>query len=741
MRFHWTSCAGLLAAVLLFSAPSCISHQQAFDAVDPFVGTGFHGHTYPGATTPFGLVQLSPDTRNTTWDGCSGYHYSDSLILGFSHTHLSGTGCGDLGDFLFTPGLLATDGNAQALPAPLPFSHGDEQAEPGYYRVAFPVDGITVELTATPHVGVHRYHFDEPGTPALLVDMRYGIGGDAVHVHELRFECPDKHTVEGFRQLGCWSPYRVMAFSARFSSPVTACRDLGDGRWLLLFPKDISVLTAWVGLSGVDEEGARTNLLAETTEGTTAAETVTALMDFDTLRRRARSVWEEALSVISVEGGTAAQRSVFYTALYHTMLAPNRMDDCDGRYRRHWTTLSRQQDGGHFYSTLSLWDTFRAWNPLQTLINHKLVADMIDSMLDMYEMEGRLPVWPLGAGETGCMIGYHSIPVIADAWLRGLRTFDGEKALEAMVVSSNRDDASEVYNQYGYVPSDLKGQSVSRTLEFAYDDWCIARMAESLGKKSIAAEYDARARRYRAVYDPSTGFFRGRRSDGSFVTPFHTEAFSFDFTEGLPWQYRFFVPHDIEGHFELMGGRERAYEALDSLFTFSVRDASASHISDMTGMVGQYAHGNEPSHHMAYLFNWLGDSRRSQMEVRRLLDTMYAPAPDGICGNEDCGQMSAWYILSALGIYPVCPGSGDYVFAAPLFRKARVTLGNGKTLTIEADHPEYPCIASVSFNGEPVSGFNISWERLMQGGTLSFRLRGATPDDGGKQHLPSPFER
>ena len=686
----------LLASAALLVA--CQGGRTGADAVNVFNGTGFHGHTYPGATTPFGLVQLSPDTRTYGWDGCSGYHYSDSVILGFSHTHLSGTGCADLGDFLFTPGV----GRAGSLP----FRHRDETARPGYYKVVTP--GVTVELTATPHTGVHRYTFTGEGDRQILIDATHCIG-DGNKAVEAWVRTDDMDKILGKRLVNGWVEGRECYLDARFSARFQAAFEVSPGKIMLIFPKELQQLTIWAGISFLSLENATANVEAESFG-----------KQFDVLLANAREAWDGALGSITVEGGPVEQ---FYTCLYHTSVTPNNIADAGEK---------------PFYSTLSLWDTFRSWNPLQTLIRPDLVNDMIDSMLAMYRRWGELPIWPLGYGETGCMIGYHSIPVIADAWLHGIRGFDGEEALAAMVVSSNKNkgNTSELYNQYGYIPANKKSQSVSQTLEMAYDDWCIARMAESLGKTDIAAEYDTRARHYQHVFDPTTGFMRGKRDDGNWVEPFDPLASTREYTEAIPWQARFFVPQDVAGHTALMGGTEPMLAALDSLFTYDERSPHVD-ISDISGLLGEYAHGNEPSHHMAWIFNWLGAPWRSQELVRELLETMYDTTPEGVCGNEDCGQMSAWYVLSSLGIYPACPASGEFILAAPLFKKAVITLGNGNTFTITADHPEWKYISDVTLNGVPVGRNYVTYEEIMAGGTLAFRLS-KTPDHG-RDGLPAPY--
>ncbi len=700
----------LIFAVLLALA-ACTGVREPADYVNVFNGTDFAGNTYPGATLPYGMVQLSPDTDVNC---ASGYHYSHHFILGFSHNHLSGTGCPDLGDFLVTPGLGKV--------VPLLLEHENESARPGYYKVSFPEKGITAELTATERAGVHRYSFSGPGQRMVRIDARHCVGG----------WCSASDIVIGLegtevtasRRVTGWAHGRDTYFSAVFSAPIVSFEETKPGVLTLGFGEDIQELTLYAGLSGVSVEGARDNRLAETSGAS-----------FDDLYARAQEAWSQALGRIRVKGGPA---DVFYTNYYHTFLTPNRIDDADGRYRDHLARNRQLPQGRHFYSTLSIWDTFRAWNPLQTLMDPTLVNDMVNSMLDQYDCTGELPIWPLASDETGCMIGYHSVSVIADAWLRGIRGFDGGKALEAMIVSSNKNNAnaSALYNAYGYIPADLKVETVSQTLEFAYDDWCIARMAESLGKADIAAEYDARSLRYRALYDPTTGFFRGKKTDGNWTEPFNQLTGSRDYTEATPWHYRFFVPHDMAGLQALMGGREALYSALDSLFTYTP-EGQATLDAGIGGVLGQYAHGNEPSHNMAWLFNWVGAPSRTQEAVRTILTTMYSTAPDGICGNEDCGQMSAWYVLGALGLYPACPGTGEYQLTAPLFQEAEIQLGNGKTLLIRADHPSRPYIASVTLNGEPLEQHFITYEQIMAGGELSFKLSAQPCHD--RDGLPAPY--
>ena len=647
------------------------------------------------------MVQLSPDTRNRTWDGSSGYHYSDPAILGFSHTHLSGTGCADLGDFLFLPFI------GENIPENLPFSHDNEEASPGYYKVVFPDAGITAELTATTRTGVHRYTFKGKGERHILIDAAYNIGD--THPDGIFMNVEGDSIVKGGRHVSGWAPDRQIYFNAAFSVPFSSAEKLEGDRMLLTFPETTGEVVVSVGLSQVDADGAARNLAAEVGE-----------KDFDAVHSDALKAWSGALGSITVEGGTKEARANFYSALYHTMVVPNRGDDVDGRYRDFHQEIVSVPEGRAFYSTLSLWDTFRTWNPLMTLINAPLVDDMVFSLMDMAGKGGRLPKWPLASSETDCMIGYHAVSMMADAWIN-LHSFDFEEPLKAMITASNTDESSKSYNECGYVPANSEGGAVSKTLEFAYDDWCIGRMAELAGRKDIAEEYYARSRRYTAIFDASTGFMRGKNSGGNWMPSFNPIGSSRDYVEGIPWQYRFFAPHDFMGLTALMGGKEAMTAALDSLFSYDERDPSVE-ISDMTGLVGQYAHGNEPSHNMTYLYNFLGQPCKSQKLVRQMLQEMYSPTPEGISGNEDCGQMSAWYVMSSLGIYPICPGTGEFVLSAPLFKKAIMQVDFEKELVITADHPEYPYIKSVTLNGQPVDALFVTFEQLKEGGELAFTL-------------------
>lgn len=726
---HMACLAALLAA--------CTSQKEnPVDFIDPFIGTGFHGHTYPGATVPFGAVQLSPDTRAGNWDACAGYHYDDSTITGFSHTHLSGTGCIDLGDLLIRPTTQSIDLSKKTICTPTVFRHEDEKAEAGYYAVLLHEEGIRAELTATAHTGVHRYTFPKESTPTVIVDLKHSL--DNEHIYESSLQVVNPHEITGMRNTRGWSDNQRIYFVIQCSQPFEKATLINnqkalegkeaegtDLQALLKFKDHTSEpIVMKVGLSIVSVENARENLQAEV-EG----------FDFDAVKQAAYHTWNDAVSAIKVEGGTEEQKTNFYTALYHSMVVPNVVSDVNGQYRRHDQTIGQLPQGTVQYSTFSLWDTFRAWNPMMTLIDTTLVTNMIHSFLHIYDASGELPLWPLSAGETGTMIGYHSASVIADAYMKGIRGFDAEKALEALVVSSEKNQkGADYYISKGFIPSNIKKESISCLLEFAYDDWCIAQLAQALGKQEIYDTYIRRSQQYLNVFDGATRFFRPKRMDGNWETPFNPNEVGRAYTEATAWQYRFFVPHDVNGMVQLFGGKEAFTSALDDIFH---TDAQVDgDLVDITGLIGQYAHGNEPSHHIAYLYNYIGQPWKTQAMTRRLLDEMYAPTPEGIVGNEDCGQMSAWYILSSLGLYAVCPGSNEFTFTTPLFEKATLQLANSKTLTITANHPEKNLyIDKVELNGKEIETNFVTYEQLMGGGELHFSLtdqpnrkRGVTAD-------------
>ena len=732
----------IYAAIAFFVCSSCTSGKYSpVDYVDPFIGTGFHGHTYPGATVPFGAVQLSPDTRAGNWDACAGYHYDDTTLKGFSHTHLSGTGCIDLGDILFRPTTLKPDLTAESICRPANFSHKDERASAGYYSLILKDEGIKAELTATTHTGMHRYTFPSGKPVTIIVDLAHLL--DNEYIYEAELERTTSNEIVGMRRTRGWTDNQYVYFAAQFSEPFQTVEFVQDKKIvsaetkqvgtdlqaiLTFADKDGEPIIAKVGLSLVSVDNARKNLAEEVKD-----------FNFDAVCAAARNDWEQALSSITVEGGGTDDLKNFYTAIYHAMVVPNVVSDVNGEYRRHNMQIGQLPKGKMQYSTFSLWDTFRAWNPLMTLIDTALVNNMVNSYLDIYDASGELPIWPLSAVETGTMIGYHSVSVIADAYLKGIRGFDAEKALDAMKVSSEKNKkGADYYIKYGFIPSNIKKESISCLLEFAYDDWCIARMAQEMGKEDVYRKYIERSQNYINVFDGSTKFFRGKRMDGNWETSFNPFEVGRSYTEATAWQYRFSVPYDVNGMVQLFGGKEKFITALDSIF---IADPNVhGDLADITGLIGQYAHGNEPSHHIAYLYDYVGQPWKTQEMTRHLLDEMYQPTPGGISGNEDCGQMSAWYILSGLGIYSVCPGSNEFALTTPLFEKAVLKLANGKRLTLLANDPKKNIyIHKVELNGKQIDTNFITYAQLMEGGELRFTLSDKPDKSRGISEEASPY--
>ena len=737
MKLNTFTCATIAFIV----CSSCTSGKHSpVDYVDPFIGTGFHGHTYPGATVPFGAVQLSPHTRAGNWDACAGYHYDDTILKGFSHTHLSGTGCLDLGDILFRPTTLKPDLTAESICRPANFSHKDERASAGYYSVILKDEGIKAELTATTHAGMHRYTFPSGKPVTIIVDLAHLL--DNEYIYEAELERTTSNEIVGMRRTRGWTDNQYVYFAAQFSEPFQTVEFVQDKKIvsaetkqvgtdlqavLTFADKDGEPIIAKVGLSLVSVDNARKNLAEEVKD-----------FNFDAVCAAARNDWEQALSSITVEGGGTDDLKNFYTAIYHAMVVPNVVSDVNGEYRRHNMQIGQLPKGKMQYSTFSLWDTFRAWNPLMTLIDTALVNNMVNSYLNIYDASGELPIWPLSAAETGTMIGYHSVSVIADAYLKGIRGFDAEKALDAMKVSSEKNKkGADYYIKYGFIPSNIKKESISCLLEFAYDDWCIARMAQEMGKEDVYRKYIERSQNYINVFDGSTKFFRGKRMDGNWETSFNPFEVGRSYTEATAWQYRFSVPYDVNGMVQLFGGKEKFITALDSIF---IADPNVhGDLADITGLIGQYAHGNEPSHHIAYLYDYVGQPWKTQEMTRRLLDEMYQPTPGGISGNEDCGQMSAWYILSGLGIYSVCPGSNEFALTTPLFEKAVLKLANGKRLTLLANDPKKNIyIHKVELNGKQIDTNFITYAQLMEGGELRFTLSDKPDKSRGISEEASP---
>ena len=725
-----------LAIITAFTmaASTFAAVKSATDYVDPFIGTGGHGHTYPGATMPHGAVQLSPDTRTGNWDACSGYHYSDNTIQGFSHTHLSGTGCADLADVLFHP--TTSVGKTGNLYQPTPFSHSNEYATPGYYSVTL-ADGIKAELSATTYCGIHRYTYPSKGKAQLVVDMTWVVGEEKFY--EAQIKKTARNEIVGMRNSSGWVDNQHIYFVAQFSSNITdiECYDNGNAvsgdnvsakNVMAAITFASHKVVAKVGLSTVSIEDARENLLHDTGNS----------FNFDKFRKDANNSWNKALSVININDTNESNKTIFYTALYHSLIVPNVTSDVNGKYRTHDQEIGEVATGNKEYSTMSFWDTFRAWHPLMTLIDAPLVTSIINSCLNSYDADGELPIWPLSSGETGCMIGYHSTAVIAEAYLKGIRGFDTEKALKAMIATANTSRKGlNYYVQNGFIPQDRKRESVSCLLEYAYDDWAIAQFAKAIGHNDVYEEYSRRSQQFINVFDGGTRFFRGKRSDGNWQNPFDPFEVGHAYTEATAWQYRFFAPHDVNGMVQLFGGKKLFTQALDSIYTAKTNKPISQ--ADITGLIGQYAHGNEPSHHISYLYSYIGQPWKTQQRNLQVLNELYTTGSEGLCGNEDCGQMSAWYVLTSLGLYAVCPASCEYILTTPLFRSATITLTNGKQLTvIGGDAKANPYIAKVELNGVAINTTYITHEQLMQGGTLKFYLCDK-PTDWGTSSDAAPY--
>ena len=717
-------CMSCLIVCSVLLSVSCSREGRLTGYVNPFVGTDFHGHTFPGATAPFGMVQLSPDTRLDTWDGCSGYHYSDSAILGFSHTHLSGTGVLDYGDILVMP---VRSYPADTLDRSLylsGFSHRNETASPGYYSVFLDRPDVLAEMTAGRRVGMHRYTFrGNDGMQALIIDLEHR---DHRIESSIRQEGPS--AVSGMRRSKSWSEDQPVYFYMEFSETMDSYTPFGDKGALVSFGASSGneILLVKVGISSVSVENARENLYSELPEGD---------FGFDALRLATEGRWEEFLSRIDVTEGERDKDKLttFYTAMYHSAIAPNLYSDVNGEYRG-MDRKVHKAEGYERYTVFSLWDTFRTLHPLFTIIEQGRTADFLRSFLDIYREGGKLPVWELSGWETNCMIGYNSVSVIADALVKGIGLEYAEELLEAMTVSANKDEFGiRHYRDMYVVPADKEHESVSKTLEYAYDDWCISVVADLLYARTgdekyagIRDRYLQYSLSYRNVFDPSTSLMRPF-AGGIWHSPFDPREVNNHYTEANSWQYSFFVPHDVNSLIGLHGGDAAFCAKLDSLFTAPVSTTGRTQV-DITGLIGQYAHGNEPSHQTAYLYVYAGQPWKTYSRVRQILSGLYSPEPDGLCGNDDCGQMSAWYVMSSIGLYPVTPGSDVYVLSSPTFRNVKICLENGKVFTIEAKSPgkieKTPYISSVSCNGDEHTASYISHSTVMQGGSMTVELSG-----------------
>ncbi|WP_392347417.1 GH92 family glycosyl hydrolase [uncultured Polaribacter sp.] len=684
--------------------------------VNPFIGTGGHGHTYPGATMPFGMMQLSPDTRLDGWDGCSGYHYSDNEIYGFSHTHLSGTGVSDYGDILLMPTnkQVFNNGADGKEGYKSKFSHTNEVAEPGFYKVHLEDTNIDVELTVSKRSGMHKYNFPTADNQFVILDLLHRD-----KVLDAKITKISDTEIVGYRFSEAWASDQRLFFSIKTSH---SFKDVlqspskkgmkGAQKIALHFsnPNNEPIFIK-IGISAVDIEGAKKNLEAEIGNQT-----------FEQLKKTAQNFWEQQLEKIVIKDKNKDNKINFYTSLYHVSIAPNLYQDVDGRYRGMDMKIHETKDFD-YYTVFSLWDTYRAAHPLYTIIEQEKTNDFINTFLAKYEEGGIMPIWDLSANYTGCMIGYHAVPVIADAYLKGIRKYNVEKAFKAMKHSATRDKLGlDSYKNFGFIPVEKESESVSKTLEYAYDDWTIAQMAKDLGKEEDYKTYIERAQSYKNVFDPNSQFMRGRFRNTWFA-PFDPYEVNFNYTEANSWQYSFYVPQDISGFIRLLGGKQHLENQLDNLFSAEDK-TSGSHQVDITGLIGQYAHGNEPSHHMAYLYNFINKPCKTQEKVRQILTELYTNTPDGISGNEDCGQMSAWYIFSSLGFYPVTPGSNQYIIGAPLFEKATINLENGKSFTVQANNQseENKYIQSVKLNGENYAFSFINHTDIINGGSLVFEM-------------------
>lgn len=723
----------LLSLIFAFLA-ACSSPKQetANDYttyVNPFIGTDFTGNTYPGAQLPFGMVQLSPDNGLPGWDRISGYFYPDSTIAGFSHTHLSGTGAGDLYDISFMPVTLPYKEAEAPLGIYSKFSHKEESATAGYYQVRLKDYGINVELTATERCGIQRYTFPKAES-AVFLDLKKAMNWDATS--DSRIEVIDSVTIQGYRFSEGWVRGQRIYFRTRFSKPFAAVHI--DTTAILKEKQRVG--TAYVArfdfpttegeqllvntaISGVSMEGAAKNLQAEVPDN-----------NFDKYRTAARERWNKELGKIEVQGTNTEDKINFYTALYHSMLAPTIYGDVDGAYYGP-DKQTHQANGWTNYSTFSLWDTYRAAHPLFTYTQPERVNDMVESFLAFYDQNGRLPVWNFQASETDMMIGYHAVPVIADAYLKGIGHFDAKRALAACVATANIDNYRGIgeYKKLGYIPYNREDSynsepwSLSKTLEYAFDDYCIALMADRMGEKETAATFYQRALNYKNVYNPATSFMQPRDDKGTFITPFKADDYTPHICESNGWQYFWSVQQDIDGLIGLTGGKERFVQKLDSMFTYHPTDKDELPIFS-TGMIGQYAHGNEPSHHVIYLYNAVDQPWKTQKYAAQVMHELYRNTPDGLCGNEDCGQMSAWYVFSAMGFYPVNPVGGEYQIGTPLFPEMRMKLANGKTFTVLAPQVsrENIYIQSVKMNGAPYHKNYITHDQIMSGATFEFEM-------------------
>ena len=723
---------GAVVFTLLIICVSCIpngSLEKKHLLVNPFIGTGGHGHTFPGPTLPFGMMQVGPDTRLEGWDGCSGYHDSDNKIFGFSHTHLSGTGISDYGDILFMPysgPYEFNNGSTSEQGYSASFNKETERAHAGFYSVFLEEDQILVELTCTERSAFHRYTFKQDSLKKanVIIDLEHRD-----KVLNASFEKVDNYTVKGWRQSSSWAKVQDVYFYTQFNLPIDdlliqdsvrrspglekAESSLIKANLRFDLSKNQSLLVK-VGISNVDYDGAKKNLEKEIKD-----------WNFDKIKKAAELSWDKALSKIIIKSNELDMEPIFYTALYHSMIAPNQFTDVDGRYRRIDRSIGRSIRPK--YTVFSLWDTHRALHPLFTIIEQNRTSDLIETLIDHYHTGGKLSKWELAGNYTNTMVGYHAVSVIADAYMKEIRNYDTEEALKAMVETSIYDEEGlGYYIEKGYIPSDLESESVSKTLEYSYDDWCIAIMAQQMGKENLASEYFKRSQFYQNLYDPSTGFMRAR-SRNAWFGPFDPFEVNFNYTEANAWQYNYAVPHDISGLITLKGGTTNFEKGLDEMFEATI-ETSGRDQDDITGLIGQYAHGNEPSHHMAYLYNFTTSPWKTQELTNRIIDQFYKNEANGLIGNEDCGQMSAWLVFSALGFYPVTPGFPAYTLTSPRVEYAEIHLENQKKFIIKVHNLEDGIyIQKVSLNGLELKSPVLTHAAIMSGGLLEFSM-GAGPN-------------
>lgn len=751
----------LFFLLTIFTSLTFAQKKSPYDYVNPFIGTDYMGHTFPGAVVPFGLVQLSPETDTILYSYgknynpevykyCAGYQYSDNTIVGFSHTHMNGTGHSDLGDILLMPtvGKIYFNPGTKENPASgyrSKFTHEKEKAKPGYYFVHLDDYNIDVELTATERVGFHRYNFPKSKQANIILDLTSGIYNYDGKVVWSFVRVENQTLITGYRQTNGWARTRYIYFAIEFSKPIKSYQLKNDeqliynGFWRKFnqnenFPEragrnvkcafsfdtnENETILVKVAISGVSTSNAIENLNKEIPH-----------WNFEKIVQQAKDKWNRELSKIEIE--TSEERKInFYTSMYHAFINPNIFSDVNGEYRGLDQNIHKEKSFVN-YTTFSLWDTYRALHPLYTIIQQKRTSDIINSMIAHYEQSVHkiLPIWSHWANENWCMIGYHAVPVLADAMMKGIKGFDYEKAFNASLSSANYElyDGIGAYKKYGYVPEDLSSNSASKTLEYSYDDWTIFRMAEKLGKKKEAEEFLNRAKNYKNIFDAKTNYMRAKNSDGTFKTPFDPLSVANQgYIEGNAWNYSLYVPHDVKGFIQLIGGKEKLINWLDSLFTFDLPEKYFGESEDVTkvGMIGNYVHGNEPSHHVAYMYNFAGAPWKTQERIHQIINQMYKPKPDGLCGNDDCGQMSAWYIFSVLGFYQVAPASNQYVIGSPCVENATIKLESGKEFKILVENysEKNIYIKEVILNGKKLNRSYLTHQEIVNGGKLKFVMQ------------------